>query len=372
MERWQKMLEECYRSIEDLKDRLHLTEDECMKLMEIEKKYPVCVPEYYLSLIDAADRTDPIRRMCIPDHMEFSEGGEKDTSGESDNTVAQGMQHKYRETAMILSTNQCAMYCRHCFRKRLVGLTSEEIAAHLPEMAEYVKAHPEIRNVLISGGDSFLNPSSVIRRYLETFTAIDTVSFIRFGTRVPVSFPFRITEDSGELAAVLSEYSKRKPIIVVTQFNHPWELTEEAVRAVDVLREAGCTVRNQTVLLRGINDDSEMLSDLMNGLIAMNVAPYYVFQCRPVEGGKNQFQVPLSKGVEIIDRAKRTMSGPAKSFRYAMSHPTGKIEILGRLGDSMLFKYHQAKDEADSSRIFTRPVSESECWFSDPMSANDD
>lgn len=366
MKNWQKRLSESHRNVSELKDILSLTDEELGKLAYIEKRYPVCIPDYYLGLINPTDRNDPIRKMCIPNAMEFSEGGSKDTSGEADNTVVQGMQHKYRQTALILSTNQCAMYCRHCFRKRLVGLSSEEIAQKLPEMAEYVKTHPEISNILFSGGDSFMNSDILIRRYLDTFLSIPSIRFIRFGTRVPVSFPYRITEDDGELTDILSEYGKRKHIMVVTQFNHPREITDESRKAVRMLQDAGCTVRNQTVLLKGVNDRPETLADLMNGLVSFGVMPYYVFQCRPVEGVRNQFQVPFLTGYQVIDEAKSMMSGPAKAFRYAMSHPTGKIEILGRSGNDMLFRYHQAKNDEDQSRIFRRPVSGTECWFSDP------
>ena len=360
---WQRKLKECCRSVADISDRFSFTDEEINELISIEERYPVCIPEYYLSLIDPSDRHDPIRKMCVPDAMEFSEGGLKDTSGEADNTVVQGMQHKYKQTALILSTNQCAMYCRHCFRKRLVGYSSEEIAERLPEMADYVSRHAEISNVLISGGDAFLNSNEVIIKYLETFSAIPNISFIRFGTRTPVTFPFRITEDDGELTSILSDFALKKHIIVVTQFNHPREITDESVKSVRMLLIAGCSVFNQTVLLKGINDNPETLSALLNELVAIGVKPYYVFQCRPVEGVKNKFQVPLARGSEIVDKAKYMMSGPAKAFRYAMSHPTGKIEILGKSGDSMLFKYHQAKRDEDSGRIFTRPVNEYECWF---------
>lgn len=363
MKKWQRKLAQCCRSIDELKDRLGIPEDEAEKLRAIERKYPICVPEYYLSLIDRQDPHDPIRKMSIPGFLEFSEGGEKDTSGEADNTVVQGMQHKYSQTALILSTNLCAMYCRHCFRKRLVGLSSEEIAEKLPEMAGYARSHPEINNVLISGGDAFLNSDEVIRRYLETFMAIPTVSFIRFGTRTPVTFPCRITEDDGELLSILSDACRIKPVIIVTQFNHPRELTKEAMAAVAELRGAGCTIRNQTVLLRGVNDDKDTLAELMNGLVSCSVSPYYIFQCRPVEGVRNQFQIPMARGCRIIDDAKSLMSGPAKALRYVMSHPSGKIEILGRTGDGMMFKFHQAKRAEDNGRIFFRPYSESECWF---------
>lgn len=366
MKKWQKLLEESYRSVEEISGMLGLDADELEKLHGIEEKYPVCITDYYLRLIDPDDRHDPIRKMAVPDAMEFSEGGSTDTSGESDNTVIQGMQHKYTQTALVLSTNQCAMYCRHCFRKRLVGLSSEEIAEKLPEMVKYAEEHPFINNILISGGDSFLNTDDVIRRYLDAFTSVPTIQFIRFGTRTPVTFPQRITEDDGELASILREYSSKKQIIIVTQFNHPREITAEARKAIDELRDAGCTIRNQTVLLKGVNDEPAVLALLMNKLIAAGVAPYYVFQCRPVEGVKNQFQVPILRGSRIIDLAKASMSGPAKAFRYAMSHPTGKIEILGQYGDRMLFRYHQAKYDKDQARIFTRALSETECWFDDP------
>lgn len=362
MNNWKERLEKCYRSVSELKDRFSFSDEEVSRLMEIEEKYPVCIPEYYLDLINVDDRRDPIRKMCIPDAMEFSSGGEKDTSGEADNTVVQGMQHKYSQTALILSTNQCAMYCRHCFRKRLVGLSSEEIASHLPEMRDYVSSHTEINNVLISGGDAFLNSNEVIERYLKTFMPIENIEFIRFGTRTPVSFPYRITEDE-ELLRILERYGRDKSIIIVTQFNHPKEISEEAVKAVKLLLSAGCMVRNQTVLLKGVNDSSDVLATLMNKLVSTGVVPYYIFQCRPVEGVKNQFQVPLVKGVSIVDEGKSRMSGPAKAIRYVMSHPRGKIEILGRVGDEILFKFHQAKYKEDEARIFTRPVVMDECWF---------
>lgn len=362
MNNWKERLENCYRRVSELKDRFSFSDEEVSRLMEIEEKYPVCIPEYYLDLIDVDDRRDPIRKMCIPDAMEFSSGGEKDTSGEADNTVVQGMQHKYSQTALILSTNQCAMYCRHCFRKRLVGLSSEEIASHLPEMRDYVSSHTEINNVLISGGDAFLNSNEVIERYLKTFMPIENIEFIRFGTRTPVSFPYRITEDE-ELLRILERYGRDKSIIIVTQFNHPKEISEEAVKAVKLLLSAGCMVRNQTVLLKGVNDSSDVLATLMNKLVSTGVMPYYIFQCRPVEGVKNQFQVPLVKGVSIVDEGKNRMSGPAKAIRYVMSHPRGKIEILGRVGDELLFKFHQAKYKEDEARIFTRPVVMDECWF---------
>ena len=362
-EKWSQLLEYSIRDVDGLKKALSLGNEEAEHMKRIIDRYPLCVNSYYLSLINKDDPNDPIRKMCIPDVHEFSEGGQTDTSGEMENTVIQGMQHKYKQTALILSTNQCAMYCRHCFRKRMVGASSDEIAKQLPVMCDYVRRHKEINNVLISGGDSFMNTNMMIDKYLQYFCEIPNIEFIRFGTRIPVVLPQRIIEDD-ELLRILERYGEKKQIIIVTQFNHPRELTPESVKAIKMLRDVGCIIRNQTVLLKGVNDDADLISDLMNQLVSYGVIPYYIFQCRPVEGVKNQFQVPFVRGIDIVERAKRNMNGQAKSVRFVLSHPTGKIEILGMTENKrMIFKYHQAKYDKDHSRIFIEDVEETQCWL---------
>lgn len=362
---WKEILNQSIRDTDGLRKCMAMSEAEAAQMEEIIEKYPLCVNPYYLSLINKDDPADPIRKMCIPDIHEFSEGGQADTSGEADNTVIQGMQHKYKQTALILSTNQCAMYCRHCFRKRMVGASSAEVAKQLPAMADYVRSHKEINNVLISGGDAFMNSNEMLLKYLRYFTPIPNLDFIRFGTRIPVVLPQRIYEDK-ELLRILESYNEKKQIIIVTQFNHPRELTPESVQAIRDLRDVGCIVRNQTVLLKGVNNDPDTLASLMNGLVSCGVIPYYIFQCRPVVGVQNQFQVPLMQGIEIVEAAKRQMNGQAKSVRFAMSHPTGKIEILGKTSDNrMLFKYHQAKYAKDAGRIFAQEPEKDQCWLGD-------
>ena len=361
------LLSTCIRDPEELRDRLRLTDEEVSQLSAISARYPICIPPYYLNLIGDDWRNDPIRKLCIPDIMEQSTGGQEDTSGEASNTVVTGMQHKYKQTALVLTTNQCAMYCRHCFRKRMVGSNVDEIGRHIGEMVEYVQSHPEIDNVLLSGGDALINENEVVEKYLKAFSALDTLHYIRIGTRTPVVLPQRIIQDD-ELLSILHEYNQHKQIIIVTHFNHPKEITDEARLAIRRLIEAGCPVRNQTVLLKGINDDSRVLSQLMNELTSAGVLPYYIFQCRPAQGVMNQFQVPLVEGQRIVDEAKEGMNGQAKQFRYVMSHVTGKIEILGRPGDGeMLFKYHQAKYAKDNSRFFSRMLSDGQCWLPDEI-----
>ncbi len=360
---WQQEYAQNITTAEALATYLPLSADEIIRIDEVIKRYPMSISRYYLSLIDPKDPNDPIRKMAVPSgHELLEDDGSFDTSGEGDNTVLDGLQHKYRQTALLLSTNLCAMYCRHCFRKRLVGLADEEIMKQFDHMVDYIATHQEVSNVLITGGDALLNSNRVLEYYLKTLVQFDHLDFIRFGSRLPVTFPMRISEDE-ELLALLKKYSQQKTIYVVTQFNHPNELTDHARKAIKALLDCHIIVSNQTVLLKGVNDDSDVLSSLMRGLTSMGVIPYYVFQCRPVTGVKDSFQIPLKQGAAIVDSAKSQLNGLAKRFRYVMSHPTGKIEILGQLQDEMLFKYHQAKYPTDQSRIFMQSLSDDDCWL---------
>ncbi|NLK37476.1 MAG: KamA family radical SAM protein [Epulopiscium sp.] len=364
---WAEYLKDNITTAKELANLLHLSEQEEKSMAAILEKYPMSVTHYYLSLINFEDEDDPIRKMCIPAIGEEDESGSLDTSGEKENTVLEGMQHKYPQTAMILSTNQCAMYCRHCFRKRLVGMSDEEVASQIHPVIDYIRGHKEINNALLSGGDAFLNTTSVIEEYLRELTAIEHLHMIRFGTRVPVVFPQRITEDR-ELLEVLKRYGKKKQIYVVTHFNHPRELTKEALAAIEGLKEAGIVIRNQTVLLKGVNDNPDILAELLQKLTKHGINPYYVFQCRPVAGVKNQFQVPLQKAYRIVQEAKNRQNGHGKSFRFVFSHPTGKIEIIGVLPDGrMIFQYHQAKYPENRGKILIRDIKEDQTWLEEDL-----
>lgn len=223
-----------YKRAEDIARFLKLDDEQTQNMNKLLDEYPMQIPEYYFSLIDFDDPDDPIRKMSIPSTYEFDRDGSFDTSGESDNTILPGLQHKYRQTALILSTHKCAMYCRHCFRKRLVGQTTDEVVDHLDEIVDYIKEHTEISNVLVSGGDSFMNSNQVLEKYLIALTSIPHLDFIRFGTRIPVVLPSRISDDP-ELLELLKKYGKKKHLIVVTQFNHPKELTKQAKEAINAL-----------------------------------------------------------------------------------------------------------------------------------------
>jgi len=361
---WIKELEKSITSVKQLKKYVDLAPDEAKMLEKIIKVHPMRINPYYMSLIDWNDPDDPIRKMAVPSIEELSIEGMYDTSGETENTVVHGMQHKYSETALILATNQCAMYCRHCFRKRLVGLPNEEILARFEDTAAYVAEHKEINNVLISGGDPLLLESKIIERFLEVLDRIKHVRFVRIGSRVPVTLPARLSDP--KLLALLRKYSKSdKRLHIVTHFNHPREITTQSIGAVNNLLEAGVQVSNQTVLLRGVNDSPVTIATLMNRLVDVGVAPYYLFQCRPVRRVKHQFQVPLCEGTRIIEKAKASCNGLSKRFKYIMSHVTGKLEILGIMDDEIYFKYHEAKDRKNLGVMFKCHADEDAGWLDD-------
>lgn len=366
---WQEELSYNVTTAQELAERGLIEQnlvDEYQKLIDI---YPMSITRYYLDLIKTPSDKDPIYRMCIPSLAEHSASGSFDTSGELSNTASQGIQHKYNNTVLLLSTNICAMYCRHCFRKRLVGQSEKEILAFADSAVEYVNSHSEVDNVLISGGDSLLNSNSVIEIYLKSFCNNDNIKFLRFGSRVPVVFPQRIIGDS-HLLELFSEYSAKKQIYVVTQFNHPRELTADAKKAVSLLKRAGVPVLNQTVLLNGVNDSADILTKLFNGLVGCGVAPYYLFQCRPVKSVKSYFSLPLVKGTQIADETRERLSGIAKRFRYTMSHVLGKMEILGTTKEgALLLKQHQAKDSSMLNSIFKAEISPTDVWLPDDFTA---
>ncbi|MFY9397596.1 MAG: KamA family radical SAM protein [Desulfomonilia bacterium] len=362
---WERQLKESVRTIQEASAAIGIPTREARRLVPVVERHPMCVPPYYLSLIDPQDPGDPVRAMAVPSLDELNLLGSYDTSGEKDNTKMPGLQHKYPQTALILSTNRCAMYCRHCFRKRLVGLPNHELLQRFDEAAAYVRRHREINNVLITGGDPFVLETPLIARFLEMLSDIGHLKFIRFGTRIPVTLPHRITHDP-ELVELLKKHSlPDRRIYVVTQFNHPREITPESTEAVDRLLRAGIVVSNQTVLLKGVNDDPECLATLQNNLAGIGVTPYYVFQCRPVKRVQHHFQVPLSRGYEIVEQAKGMLNGHSKRFRFIMSHKKGKIEIVGKRGDEMFFKFHQAKNPRNNGRFFSRIIHPDQGWLLD-------
>ncbi|UCD20390.1 MAG: KamA family radical SAM protein [candidate division WOR-3 bacterium] len=360
---WRRELKNSVRTAEHLARHLSISTREQKRISEAIERHPMRITHHYLSLIDGDDPADPIRKMVVPSIEEFNLLGQYDTSGELVNTKMPGLQHKYSQTALILATNRCATYCRYCFRKRLIGLDTDEILHRFSDAVKYIEKHEEITNVLISGGDPMVLPTDVIERFLDRLSGVEHLRYIRIGTKVTVALPERILGDT-RLLRLFQEYSlHKKPINVVTHINHPREITAKTVAAIRALRRASIPISNQTVLLKGINDDPATLAALQMRLFEIGIQPYYVFQCRPVKRVKHNFQLPLYFGLQIVEDAKRMLDGPTKRFRYVMSHRSGKIEILGVSDGYVYFKYHQAKNPENLGRILKRKVDVTSGWF---------
>ena len=364
---WKRELRQTIRTVEHLDRHLKLTSVEKRQISDVIERHPMRITHHYLSLIDKNDPQDPIRKMIVPSAEEFNLLGQYDTSGELSNTKMPGLQHKYAQTALILATNRCATYCRYCFRKRLIGLETDEILRRFNDAVKYIEGHEEITNVLISGGDPMILSTEILERFLERLSAVDHLNFIRIGTKIIATLPDRILHDR-RLLALLKYYSLRKKrIMVVTHINHPREVSPKAVAAVNALERASVTVSNQTVLLKGVNDQPQTLATIQRELLKVGIQPYYVFQCRPVKRVKHNFQLSLNRGLEVVEKAKKMLDGPSKRFRYVMSHKTGKIEILGVLNGHMYFKYHQAKDPADLGKFFRCRLVNKAGWLDELM-----
>jgi lysine 2,3-aminomutase len=362
---WQDELKQSITSVDGLRKYVHLTRPQERQLRQVVERHPMRITPYYASLINWGDPNDPILRMAVPNAAEMDLSGSYDTSGEAQSTKMAGLQHKYSETALILATSRCPMYCRHCFRKRLVGLPTEEVLKRFTDAARYIEKHNEIKNVLISGGDPLTLETAVIERFLKRLSEIPHLEFIRIGSRSPVTFPSRILKDPG-LLRVLGAYSRPdRRLYMVVQYNHPTEVSGDSVRAIGRIIDAGLCVLNQTVLLRGVNDTPDTLAGLMTRLTAIGVSPYYVFQCRPVKRVKRHFQIPLAEAYSIVRAAKSRLPGPSKRFRYVMSHRTGKIEILTVMNDEIYMKYHQARDPRNVGRTFKRKLIRGAGWLDD-------
>lgn len=350
----------------DLGEIEELSVEERQRLQPVTQEYVFRVSDYYLSLIDWSDPDDPIRRIIIPSEAELEEYGSLDPSDEESNYVAPGCQHKYAPTALLLVSRVCGAYCRFCFRKRLFrnDVPETHISMDVSAGLKYIAAHPEITNVLLTGGDPLMLSPRRLDQILTRLRAIPHVKIIRIGTKIPAFDPMRVYE-SRELLEVLRRHSRPDARLHFSlHFNHPRELTPEALRCIDALHSTGATLINQTPLLRRVNDDPEVLAQLLERLTWWGITPYYIFQNRPVAGNAD-FVVPLRQGYEVVEKAKARVSGYAKRVRYVMSHATGKIEILAVQGDRIYLKYHQARNPEDAGRFMICRLTDQAAWFDD-------
>ncbi|HSA38261.1 MAG TPA: KamA family radical SAM protein [Methanoregula sp.] len=349
-------------SISELDNLVGLAPKEREKMETVTDLFPFRSNDYYLSLIDWKDRHDPLRRIVVPDPRELRDGGSADPSCEKDYTKQPGLQHKYDQTGLLLLTDLCGGICRFCFRKRLFLSCERETVKDVTENIAYIREHPGITNVLLTGGDPLTLETRRLEKILRELREIPHVGIIRIGSKMLAYNPYRILSDQ-DLLYVLSRYSTpEKRIYLMAHFNHPRELTEVSLRASEALQKAGVIVVNQTPILGGINDSPEILTALFRKLSFAGISPYYVFQCRPTTGN-HFYQVPVELSYEILQQSWQACSGLAKRARFVMSHATGKIEVVGRTAEHVFMRYHQAAEKADIGKFMvfrTNPVAR---WF---------
>ncbi|WP_019240903.1 MULTISPECIES: KamA family radical SAM protein [Bacillus] len=350
----------------------YITKIDAIKDLSIEEKdalravsdmYAFRVNDYYLSLIDWNAPNDPIRKLVIPSTGELLEYGHMDASNEEMNYVAPGCQHKYSTTALLVVSEVCGAYCRYCFRKRLFKNDIHEAATDVRPGIEYIKQHKEINNVLLTGGDSLMLSTKKIGNLLQELRSINHVKIIRLGSKLPVFNPMRIYEDEKLLDLIRQYSSADKRIYIMAHINHPREITPEAKKAITALHNAGAIVVNQTPVLKGINDDPYTLSELLDQLSWAGVTPYYFFVNRPVAGNK-EFVLSLQEVYNIVEEAKSRTSGLGKRVKLAMSHSSGKIEILAIQDGKAYVKYHQSRD-GDYGKFMILDCPEDAAWFDD-------
>ena len=367
---WNSELANNVNSLEKLKQYISLTVEEENSMQKVLDNHPMNIPRYYLSLINPDNPQDPIRKLAIPSVDELVMAGQMgettgDPYGDDKHNKGNGILHKYPYSALIVATEYCSMYCRHCFRKRLVGLPNDKTVENFQNAAKYIAKHKEITNVIISGGDPMMLPTKVIAKMLEVLKDINHVNYVRIGTRTPVVYPLRYFDN--ELIEVLRDFNQHKTLYIPTHFNHANEITDLSKEAVMHIRNAGITVNNQAVFLNGVNDTVLDLKDLMNGLVRIGVNPYYLYQCMPVTRVRHHFQVPLKRGVDIVSEAKRSLDGYAKRFKFIMGHDIGKIEICGRKDDILVMSQIHSRPEhpEEASRILMGHLTENAGWLED-------
>lgn len=318
MELWQKMIRNSVSTVDHLVERFNIKRDTAEKLDEF---FQARINPYYLSLIRYEG--DPIWLQCVPDVKELEDiDAPEDPLKEDDMSPVPNITHRYPDRALFLVTSQCGLYCRFCTRKRKVGDQSKISMRTLESAFQYLEQHTEISDVILSGGDPLMLTDTMLEKILMRLREIKHIQVIRLGSKMPCVLPHRITP---QLCEMLKKYH---PIYCNTHFNHPWEITEESKKACAMLVDSGIPVGNQCVLMKGVNDNADTMKQLMKGLLAMRVRPYYIYQADLTKGA-NHFRTPLKVGMEIMDKLRGHISGLAVP-QFVIDAPGGggKIPML--------------------------------------------
>ena len=319
---WKWQVKHRIETFDELRKYIKLTEAEEEGVKKSLETLRMAITPYYLSIIDLNNPDCPIRKQAIPSVMELhmSKADLLDPLHEDEDAPVPGLTHRYPDRVLFLITDMCAMYCRHCTRRRFAGQTdSESPSERIQKGIDYIARTPEVRDVLLSGGDALLISDKLLENIIQKLRQIPHVEIIRIGTRVPVVMPQRITDD---LVNMLKKYH---PIWINTHFNHPDEMTPEAVESCRKMADAGIPLGNQSVLLRGVNDNTDIMKKLVHKLVFNRVRPYYIYQC-DLSMGLEHFRTPVSKGIEIIENLRGHTSGYAVPT-YVVDAPGGGGKI---------------------------------------------
>ncbi len=321
---WRWQLKNRIKTPEGLKRHFkNLTEEELKGLELAAREFPVAATPYYLSLADREDPSCPVRRQIVPTYAEVDPSVQRfcDPNALEEETEIPHLTHRYPDRALITLTTMCPVYCRHCMRKRKVGKPERAISEEeFSKIYDYLKSHTEIKEVLLSGGDPLVLSNEKLFYYIRQIRKLEHIEVLRIGTRTPVILPQRFFDE--ELLRFLDEIS---PVWIVTHFNHPKEITKEATEAVRNVLKTGNPVLNQTVLLKGINDNPSTLEELFRKLLKVGVKPYYLFHCDPIYGVVH-FRTSVEEGLKIVASLRGKLSGLAQPT-YAVDLPGGKGKV---------------------------------------------
>jgi len=322
---WKWQIRNAIRDVDTLEKVVEITSEEREKLEKCLTKFRMAITPYYAALMDKTDRTCPVRMQAIPSIRELHDDPSDldDPLHEDVDSPTPGLTHRYPDRALMLVTNVCSMYCRHCTRRRVVGFEDSNFSQiNVDNAIEYIKNTPVIRDVIVSGGDPFVLSDDKLEYVLKKLREIDHVEIIRIGSRMPVVLPQRITDD---LVNMLKKYH---PVYVNTHFNHYKEVTAEAKAACEKLADAGINLGNQSVLLNGVNDCPQTMKRLLHELLMIRVKPYYIYQC-DLSRGISHFRTTVSRGIEIIENLRGHTSGIAvPTFVVDAPGGGGKIPVM--------------------------------------------
>ena len=354
MELWQQMIRDSVHSVDELVSNFGIDRKVAERL---DKFFQARINPYYLSLIRYPG--DPIWLQCVPDEKELEDiDSPEDPLSEDDMSPVPNIVHRYPDRALFLVNSQCGLYCRFCTRKRKVGNSDKISMKNLESAFNYIEKTEAITDVILSGGDPLMLTDAMLEKILTRLRKIEHVQIIRIGTKMPCVLPQRITP------SLVNMLKKFHPLYVNTHFNHPWEITPESKRACEMLADAGIPVGNQSVLMKGVNDDPDTMRELMKKLLTIRVKPYYLYQA-DITKGANHFRTPISTGLDIVDKLRGHISGLAVPH-FVIDAPGGggKIPLLpeyviSRTDEKIIlrnYKYniYEYPDVRDESKITHR------------------